>query len=340
VAHSDVISARRLLFGLMAAEGLAVGAFAFAGTFAGILVFACLDAATGSAANATRMAIIARAFEGPARIHARSIMRTVTNVSIAVGAALGGMALLANSEQAFRAVLLGAGAIYVLGIFPVWKLPARVDASPRTPGQGMGSQGKASPWKDARYLLLTALAAVFGMQFGLAEVGVPLWIANSTQAPTAIVSVLLILNTAIVIVFQIPLSRGTEDLRKAGRVVALAGVLISLACIAYAFAAGVTVAAAVGLLLLAAVAHAFAEVLSQAGTWGLSFELANDSNAGSYQGMFAMGAGLGAMCAPFVVAGTALKYGLPGWAALAVVFMAAALGITAIARRARGVQRC
>ena len=172
------------------------------------------------------------------------------------------------------------------------------------------------------------------MQFGLAEVGVPLWIVSNTAAPTVLVSILLIVNTAIVVVFQIPLSRGTHELRQAGKVVTIAGVLMALACVAYALSAGVSVVPAIALLVVAAIVHAFAEVWSQAGTWGLSFELADETNAGAYQGVFSMGFGVGAMAAPLVVAGTALAHGMPGWIALAAIFLASALGISAIARRA------
>src|SRR5215203_6551539 len=73
-----------------------------------------------------------------------------------------------------------------------------------------------SPWRDRRYLALAALSAVFGMQFGVGEIGVPLWIANHTEAPEVLVAAALILNTVIVVLFQVPLARGTHDLRKAG----------------------------------------------------------------------------------------------------------------------------
>ena len=43
---------------------------------------------------------------------------------------------------------------------------------------------------------------------------------------------------------------------------------------------------AIAVIVLAALAHAFAEVLSQAGGWGLSFELADPVRAGTYQGVF------------------------------------------------------
>ncbi|MFF5794264.1 MFS transporter [Paeniglutamicibacter sp. NPDC012692] len=340
---ADRLSARRLLFALMAFEGLALLCYPLAGDFISILIIASVVSAMGSASNATRMAIVARAFEGPARVDTRAILRTVTNLSIALGAAIAGVALLADSAAAYRIVMIGAGAVQLVGIIPVWNLPPRVDAPAPVLAAGVSdTDGRAhdgppqrgrSPFRDRRYLFLTALSAVFGMQFGLAEVGVPLWVAHHTNAPTAVVSALLILNTVVVILFQIPLSRGTDDVQKSGKVVALAGVLMAGACIVYGLSAGVSVGTAIVLLLVAATAHAFAEVWSQAGTWGLSFEFANPLNPGAYQGMFAMGAGLGSMCAPFVVAGTALRFGLAGWAALAVMLLAAALGISAMARR-------
>ena len=191
-----------------------------------------------------------------------------------------------------------------------------------------------SPWRDPRYLALTALSAIFGMQFGVGEIGVPLWIAHETAAPEVLVAVVLIVNTAIVVIFQVPLSRGTHDLRQAGRVSAIAAWLMAAACVVYAAAAGLPAGFAIAVIVLAAIAHAFAEVLSQAGGWGLSFELADPVRAGTYQGVFGMGYSLGAMAAPLVVTSTALTYGLAGWGVLAAVFLLSGLGTWAIARSA------
>ena len=84
----------------------------------------------------------------------------------------------------------------------------------------------------------------------------------------------------------------------------------------------------------AGTAHAFAEVLSQAGVWGLSFELADPVAAGAYQGMGGTFYSLGATAAPFVVTGTALAGGMVGWIVLAGVFLLSAAGMTVIAVRA------
>lgn len=349
---ADRISARRILLAGMTLDGMALVAYAFAGDFWAVLAIGAVVGVAESAANAARMAIIARAFDGPRRVSARAILRTVTNIAIAAGAAAGGLALLADTGLACRAAIVAAGLVVLAGVPIMRGLPPRVDAprvvpaapaadsaaptadsaEPTTAAPATPVVRRASPWRDARYLAVTALSAVFGMQFGLAEVGVPLWIAHDTAAPTAIVAALLILNTVIVVIFQVPLSRGTHDVRRAGTVTAWAGVLMVLACALYAGAAPVVAWLAVALLIAAALAHAFAEVMSQAGGWGLSFELADRRAPGAYQGVFSMGFNLGAMAAPIVVT-AALGLGLVGWALLAVVFAASALGTTLIAWR-------
>ena len=238
------------------------------------------------------------------------------------------------------------------GVIQLVKLPACVDAPTTQPGRAAAGDdgdrvddaaasaraarralGAHSPWRDPRYLAFTALSAVFGMQFGVAEVGVPLWIAHETAAPEVLVAVVLILNTVIVVLFQVPLSKGTHDLRRAGRVSAITAWLM-------AARASSTPGRrpARGLRHRRArrrrLAHAFAEVLSQAGGWGLSFELADPMRAGTYQGVFSMGYSVGAMVAPLVVNATAIALGFAGWAMLAVVFLASGLGTWAIARAA------
>ncbi|KRE22523.1 MFS transporter [Agromyces sp. Soil535] len=348
---ADRVSARRLLVVLSVIDGVGLICYVFAHDFASALVIAVLVGAIEQAGNSTRMAIIARAFDGDRRVHARAVLRTVTNLAIAVGSGIGALALLAGTADAYRWIIVAAGVMSLAGVTQLVRLPANVDAREReavapattvTGSTDVAASARAerralrahSPWRDPRYLALTALTAVFGMQFGVGEVGVPLWIANHTSAPEVLVAAVLILNTVIVVLFQVPLSRGTHDLRRAGRVSAIAAWMMAGACLVYAAAAGLPAGFAVAVIVAAAIAHAFAEVLSQAGGWGLSFELADPVRAGTYQGVFSMGYSLGAMVAPLFVTSTALTLGFGGWAILAAVFLASGLGTWAIARAA------
>lgn len=348
---ADRVSARRLLLAFTAVEGLGLIGYAFAGDFVSALVVGMAVGGFGQAANSTRMAIIARAFEGAPRVHARAVLRTVTNIAIAAGSGVGAFALAVGTGEAYRALLVFAGVAYLAALIVLVRLPRSVDAPARpAPEPVLTATGSTdtvatrraarltlrahSPWRDPRYLLLTLCSAVFGMQFGVGELAVPLWIAQDTAAPEVLVSAVLILNTIVVICFQVPLSRGTHDVRRAGRVSAIAAWLMVAACLVYATAAGLPAWAAVAVIVAGALAHAFAEVLSQAGGWGLSFELADPARAGTYQGVFSMGYSVGAMAAPLVVAATTEALGAPGWALLAVVFLVSGLGTWAVARRA------
>lgn len=370
---ADQFSARRMLVIFLALEGVAMAAYPFSGDFTAALVLASLATGFNRAANSARSAIIARAFDAESRVHTRAVLRTITNVGIAAGGAIGGLALLAGTVEAYRGLMIGAGVIYLLSTIQLWRLPQRVDsprshriarlepnadtaaraavdaATARAAADAAAAASARSPFRDRRYLALTVLSGVFGMQFALGEIGVPLWIAHNTAAPDVMVSISLVINTLVVIALQIPLSRGSDDIRRAGRVVLIAGGLMLLACGLYAAAAGapggsasdaagasigVGVGLAITLLVAGAFAHALAEILSQAGTWGLSFELADPQRAGAYQGMFGMGFSLGAMAAPLIITATALQMGALGWAILAALFVASSVGIWAIARRA------
>jgi len=384
---ADRMSARRVLLVFTTLEGLGLLCYAATGDFVSALIVAVVVGAFGQGANSTRMAILARAFEPEQRVQARAVLRTVTNVSIAVGSGLGALALAIGTAEAYRILLVAAGALYLLALVRLVKLPASVDAPRAAPpvtgaaeaaatGDGIGDESDGadgdgdgvaadradaadgrdsndarpaasaraarrrggrfahSPWRDPRYLALTGLSAIFGMQFGVAEIGVPLWIAHETDASAALVSAVLIINTTIVVLFQVPLSRGTHDLRRAGRVSAIAAWLMAATCLVYAAAAGLPVWFSVVFIVLASITHAFAEVLSQAGGWGLSFELADPVQAGTYQGVYSMGYSIGATLAPAVVTATAINMGLAGWAILAVVFLASGLGTWALARSA------
>lgn len=350
---ADRWSARRLAFAFEMTGGVLLAAYAFVGDFVSALLLASLSGFFDTLGHSARSAIIARGFAPDKRVHARAVLRTVTNLAIAAGSGIAAIALVLGTPEAYRIVIACAGLLYALGSLPLLRLTSAVDAPARARIKNLRTAtgsidvraaaaasaerkdwNRRSPWRDPRYLLLSGLSALFGMQFGVAELGVPLWITEYTEAPDATFAVLLIVNTTLVVLFQVRASRGTHDVRVAGRVTMLAGWLMVAACLVYAIAAGLPAWAAIVILIVGMIAHTFAEILSQAGAWGLSFELADPVRAGAYQGVFGMGFSVGALASPIVVNATAITYGFAGWAMLAGIFLAAAVGIWLIARRA------
>lgn len=202
------------------------------------------------------------------------------------------------------------------------------------PGSGQVA-GVRSPLRDFRYLGIAALYGVMTIQFGLLTVGMPLWVTLHTEAPATIVALLLVVNTVLVAVFQVPAARLVTDVRAAGRTVFVSSVFLVLTCIFYAAAGALPVVFAVVVLVLALVAASAAEVLSEAGAWSLAFELADSRNAGAYQGVSQTGFAAGTMLAPAIVTGTAIAHGTPGWLALAALFLAAGIGTHRLAATAQ-----
>lgn len=338
---ADRLSARRMLVVLEVLNALALAGYVFVGNLVLAIIIGCLTFGFGSAAHSVQSAIIARGFVGASRITARAVLRTVTNIGIALGSGVAALALIVDTPAAYRIILATAGLLCLIGTIPLLRLPARVDAGHQpAPPQGsaeseaLGPVRGRSPWRDPRYLAFVGLSATFGIQFSVFEYGIPLWIEHETEAPRVMVSVLLILNTVIVTAFTVVLSRGTEDPRRAGRVFGLAGVLMALASIVYALAAGAPLWVAIVVLVIAGATHAFAEVLSQGASWGLAFELADPNSVGAYQGLVGMGWGILSAIGPPLIAITALQFGMPGWIALAVLFLGSAFGVYLIGRGA------
>ncbi|MDQ0364013.1 MFS transporter [Catenuloplanes indicus] len=330
---ADRWSARRMLIALHVVQGGALTAYVLVRDLPTLILVASLVMLAQQGGASVRSAAIGRAFQGEERVRIRALMRTVTNAGIAAGTALAAIPLAVGTAGAYRVTMVAAGVLFLASAVLLRGLPAaRVDARPDA-GHPAGSGG-SGPYRDGRFLLLAALNGIFGIQFGLFEIAVPLWVVHHTAAPDVLVSPLLLLNTALVIALQVRLSRGTSDLRGARRAMTWAGWLMALACLLWAAAGELPTVAAVLTLLAAAAVHTLAEITSSAAGWSISFELAPAGAIGAYQGVYGTGFALGAMVAPVVVTATAVDRGTPGWALLATMFLAAALATRFVIGRA------
>ncbi|KTR37836.1 hypothetical protein NS263_15135 [Curtobacterium oceanosedimentum] len=342
---ADRFSARRMLVWLHLVQGLALISYVLVHDLPTLIATASVVTLAQQGGGSVRGAAVGRAFPGTERVRVRATMRTVTNVGIGVGTALAAVPLAIGTGEAYRVTMVLSGALFLASAVLVAGLPAvRVDAAPvdRTDTGTIVRREPAgrSPYRDVRFLAVTALTGLFGMQFGLFEVGVPIWVVQHTVAPDVIVSPLLLVNTVIVVLLQVRLSRGTDTVAGAARVMRHAGWVMAVACGLWA-AAGwvrgddwVPAAIATAVLVAAAVAHSLAEITSSAAGWALSFELAPADRMGAYQGVYGTGYAVAAMIAPTVVTLTAVDLGTTGWGILAVVFLGSALGVGVIAGRA------
>lgn len=347
---SDRWGAHRVQVWGVALQALALAAYTFTGQVLTFTLAAVVAVGARGVHSTARQALLARWFTGPERVAVRARLRVVMNVFIGLGTLAAALALLLGTAAAYRTAMVVTAALLLGAVVPLVRLPRRVPdlaarlladaprAAPAADGpddagdpEGAGGGPQRPVWRDGTYVTSVVLNAVVAMQFGVMTVGVPLWVAT-TDAPTAVVSGLLVVNTLMVALLQVRASRGTDDVARAGRAVRRGALLLAVACVLYAAAGHGSLVAATVLLVLAAAAHSLGEVLSEAGGWGMAFELADTRRAGAYQGLSQTGYALAAMAAPIVVTALPIRFGTPGWLALGAIFVAAGAGAAALAR--------
>lgn len=340
---SDRYGADRLQQWTLAANGASLLAYALAGNVISfILIAACVSATRGLQSTA-QVTLLARWYVGPERVTVRARLRVVMNVFIGGGSLLAGLALMVDTTSAYRLTVVLVGALTMLGTVPLIGLRRRVAGlAERMDAAGGPAQVRGrSPLRDRTYVASTILNAILAIQFGLTSVAIPLWVADHTDAPTVVVSALLLVNTAYVALFQVRASRGAQNLRTAGQSVRRAGLFLLVACLLFATAGYLGAAAATGVLLLAALAASAAETKGEAGGWTMAFELADPARAGAYQGLSQTGYAVAQMVSPAVVTTSAIDHGTAGWIALGVLFAATGAATALLANRAaeRSVER-
>ncbi|MEV0952471.1 MFS transporter [Promicromonospora sp. NPDC050249] len=337
---SDRVGAHHVQAWATGLNGLAMLAYTFASDAVVFTLVACLAIGMRSASGSSKQAMLARWYTGPERVEVRARMRVVTNVFIGLGTVAAAAALLVDTPAAYRTAMLAVGVLLLLAALPLARLGRQVPelaarmvqhAATEQPTDEQGPQRGSSPWRDRRYVAAVACNSVVAMHFGLQTVGVPLWVAT-TEAPTAMVAVLLVLNTVVVASLQVRASRGTHDVRHAGVTVRRASWLLAAACVLYALAGYGNLAAACALLVVAALAHSLGEILGEAGGWGMAFELADPQHAGAYQGLSQTGYAVASMVAPALVTATAIEHGTVGWLGLAALFVVAGTAAAIVAR--------
>ncbi|MGW0028404.1 MFS transporter [Streptomyces sp. NPDC003314] len=306
---------------LALATAASVGSFLVLRSFLPFLCAAVAYATAQSGLAAARQALLAGLVGPAARTRVLARLQAVLNGGLAVGAALGGLALHAGTRTAYLAVF-ALDAVAFLGCALVLaRLPAVAPAR-GTPGEGPG----LAVLRDRPYALLALLNALMLLRMPLLSLALPLWIVERTAAPGWTVSALFVLNTGAVTLFQVRAARSVTDLTTAARAVRWSGAVMCAACAVFALSglgrgAGAGVAAAV--LVLGAVLQVLAEMRHSAGSWQIGFALAPDDRIGQYQGFYGTGVPVARTLGPLLVTTLLIGWGVPGWLLLGGIFLVA-----------------
>ncbi|MEY2245974.1 MFS transporter [Streptomyces sp. BF23-18] len=321
---ADRFGPRGVLIIMLCCQASAIMLHIWVTTLGGFLAVTALLAFANEGATAVRSAMIARSFASSERITARAYLRAITNLGFAVGTSLASIPLTSTDPAPYR-VLIAVSAVCFL---------AAAGAMLRTPAVAVLPTARAvSPWRalrDAPFLAVTACNAVLQLHYAVLEIGIPLWVAEHTDAPPSTISVLFVLNTAFVLVFQVPVGRRWGSLRHAGRATAVAGVLVALACLLLGLAGDLVGVSTLVVLITAGAVHATGEILHTTGSWAAGFDLAPDDAQGQYQGLYSTGMAMAQMLGPAFVTTVILANGDMGWVTAAGTFALAGLCMSVV----------
>ncbi|MFF4297705.1 MFS transporter [Streptomyces vinaceus] len=324
---------------LLVVQAAAMCAYVAVRSFWAFLLVACLSAVADRGTSGTLGALVHGLGNGGTdRVLVRSYLRSTGNMGLSAGALLAGVALQADTAVGYvlliagNALMLLAAAV-VLGPLHIARSGARIEAA--APHQGRRKTERAGrALRDRRYMTLTGLSAIATLHYHILAFAMPLWVANWTSAPRWMISAILVVNTVIIVLFQVRTGQLASTLTGAARVARLAGIALALACIVIGFSADAPVVVAVLLLALWGVIHSIGELLQASSEFCLSFDLAPDDAQGEYQSTFALGEGTARVVAPGLLSATVLSTGTSAWLGIGVLLFGACLATSFIARRA------
>ncbi|MFB7080246.1 MFS transporter [Streptomyces sp. NPDC056308] len=320
------------------------------GSFEALLPVVAVTYLADRAAKMLEMLFATRT-AGERRAAYQALSRSASNAGYGLGAGIAAIGLAVGTTDAYRALILGNALSFVVAAVLVRRTDeprekavevagaptdAPADAPAGAASAGAASVGeqpparRANPWRDRGYLTFVLLDIPMNLDDSILGVGLPLWLVNRTSAPHALVPAFLVINTVMVVVLQISVSKRAEGPRRAARAVLLYGAMMFVCCafLAVATRGGTWVATVV--LLAAALVVTLAELMRSVSSWELAVLLAPQDARAAYLGVAGMSQSIQKSAGPPLLTGVVMAAGPAGW----LVLGALVAGASAVQRRA------
>lgn len=328
---ADRLGAGRVLTGnfLLAAVGFT--AYCLVDGFAAFLAVACAIAVLETSAGALQASLTDALVGEAERVRVSAQMRSLFNLGFLGGAALAGAAIAAGTSTALYATVLANAALQLVSVAVLLGMRLPAGAGPRAAAapaaEAPGGVLRSAALRDVRYVAVALVCGALELYHPLLTVGLPLWIVTGTDAPALLVSGLLILDTVLVLLFQVTVSKGARTPAGAARMLRWAGWALGASCLVFAVSGGHGALLDSAALLGGALVLVLGELYQASASWGLSFGLAPAGRQGEYQAVFSLGRGFQQFAGPWLMTSLVVGAAGTGWLVLAALF--ALLGLAA-----------
>ncbi|MFF2328550.1 MULTISPECIES: MFS transporter [unclassified Streptomyces] len=328
---ADRHGARGVYVVTLTIQAMATAAFVLADSFWPFVIAVCAATGAKGAGLAARSPLI-RHHGGERPQEFRAYLRAVSNIGISLGAVLAGWAVQVGTHTSYQLLVVGNAVAFAASGIVMFLLPKVTPVLPATKGP------RWIALRDRPYLVLTVLDGVMAIQFKVLTVAIPLWLVTRTEAPHWLVSGTMLLNTLLVIGFQIRASRNINNPTAGASAYRRSGVAFLMACALISISAGLPAWAAASLILAAVVVHTIGELWHSAAGFEVSFALAPEHATGQYLGVFGLGAGLAEAVGPALLISLCITWGRPGWYVVGAMFLLAGLAAPLTVSWAQRVQ--
>ncbi|MFI9811253.1 MFS transporter [Saccharothrix variisporea] len=268
---------------------------------------------------------------GEQTVTLRSQVRVVANGGVALGTLVAGIGVDIGGPLAYRVLLV----LFVLAQLSagllLLRLP-RLPAPPRPPKQTGGT--RAPRWialRDLPFVAYTFVGGAMMLQSMILEILIPVWIVSHTVAPAWGITVAFVLNTVMVVLLQVRLGSKVQTVGDGGVALRRAGLVLLLGCVALSLMAEVSSWVALLLLIAGMVLLTLGEIWHASGTFAFEYGLPPAHAQGQYQGLSTTTSGVVKAAAPALLLGVTLSFGSTGWIGLGVLLLVLGLLGPAIA---------
>ncbi|RLK09681.1 MFS transporter [Micromonospora sp. M71_S20] len=298
----------------------------FIDNFATFVVVVTVEMVAGRAIVTAEGALLRRVADDSAAGF-RSLTHAITNVGFSLGFAGSGIALQIGTPTAFHVTIV----INVLTFVIAWVILHR--GMPHY--EPLPIPHTALRWsvmRDKPFVAYAVLGIAFSLQFSVLLLLLPIWVVDHTNAPDWTVSASLVINTILVVAFQVRLGAKVQTLRQGGLAWRRAGLAFLCSCAVMGFAAGLPAWAALLMIVVAVSAHTVGEIWHLAAGFALGMGLPPAHAQGQYDGFASILGGTGAAIAPVLLLGPVLSSGRTGLIALGAFFALTSMLMPAVAR--------
>ncbi len=326
---ADRIGGKRTIVTLYLWRGTCFAFYPFVRGPVVFLIVACLIGVAEWGGAPVVQGIVGAVQAADSRVRAMAVITSVRNVGFTVGAVLATVAVATGSARAFSGVVVADAVTFFGAAVLLSRLPATANAVTLRRPFGRSLIRTGDPW----FLALTALNGVLYLHSILLTVVLPLWIATRTAAPPAMIGTVVVINTVMAIVLQVPLSGGSADIRSAAKRQHWAGWCLAGCCLLAALAARTAAVVAIVLLVAAATALTLGEIWQSVGAWRLSYALSPEQQRTYFLSVYQLGKSGATAVGPALLTWTVIRNGTFGWTGLAAFFALTGLAVVLITSR-------